>query len=191
MSCSNHSSEDSPCSCCELDPDDCQCNDSDYDHATYLFYTPFVQYIEDMKFSYKSFGSFRNVYGRGNVVIKIPRNPDGLLDNIAEAKAWRKYRKNPTDIGLYLAPCRLLHNNCLMMVRVNLGMYYSKKPEWSHLIDCNQVGERNGQVVAYDYALDLTERFLWEKESGLYSRFYTEDWLSRNQNSHLRKYVDT
>lgn len=113
-------------------------------------------------------GSYRVVYARATnskTVIKVPRNLDGEYDNIIEARAWRELRSTPSHYGIRLAPCRLLPDKSLMMVRVEKAPY-EVLPAWAKKIDGAQVGYYRGKLVAYDYASDLAERFDWEEELG-------------------------
>ena len=66
-----------------------------------------------------------------------------------------KYKNNKTPRGLYLAPCRLLHNRCLLMVYVEIDVYDRKMPKWVRFVDNEQVGIYKDRYVAYDYALDV------------------------------------
>lgn len=123
-------------------------------------------------------GMFREAYMRKGVVIKVPHNRDGYVDNRTEAAAWRKYRNKPTSLGVYLAPCRLLPNGCLMMRAVDTERpNYSSLPTWAQSIDCSQVGFYKGRLVAYDYALDIMEREEWEMNWGTASNFFHEHRL--------------
>jgi hypothetical protein len=100
---------------------------------------------------------------------------DAEIDNKMEARAYKKYRNGPTDTGIYLAPCRLLSNGCLMMMSVEKINYYDQdRPSWADMIDSRQVGKYKDRVVAYDYALDLTERRQWEEDMGEESIFFSE-----------------
>lgn len=100
-------------------------------------------------------GSFRTTYGRGKIVIKVPRHWDGFDDNIGEAYAWRKYRNQPSKEGIVFAPCRLLPNGCLMMVLVDVEPDYQALPRWASMLDGAQAGYYKGRVVAYDSGCDL------------------------------------
>ncbi len=142
-------------------------------------YMPFRQYIAEKGFSFIEAGSFRSTYIRKGAVIKVPRNKDGEVDNKVEAAAWRKYKNQPTDQGIYLAPCRLLSNGCLLMMTVDLSQDYEKDengcsvfPEWIYDIEGYQVGMYHSKLVAYDYALDIPERIKWEKEWGTKSEYF-------------------
>lgn len=165
--------------------DEDESGDPDEDYRVTSMYAPFEAHLDKLGFEYLSFGSFRSTYIRNRVVIKVPRNQDGIVDNIMEALAWKKYKSKPTDLGIHLAPCRLLPNNCLMMAAVDTEMDYDDKPAWAQLIDCKQVGRYRDKVVAFDFALDITERFVWEKEQKLRSRFFHDTWLFRKP--HLKK----
>ncbi len=154
-------------------------------------YSEFVEWLKGQGFSYVSQGSFRQVFQREDKVIKVPLYSDGLVDNMVEARAYKKYHNGPTSEGLYLAPCRLLRNGCLMMVYVKRFGIFSR-PEWADRIDGSQVGTYLGRVVAYDYALELPERFEWEREWNKRSRFFnSSEWEevcgSEQVLAHLRR----
>lgn len=143
-------------------------------------YMPFRIHIADKGFTYVECGSFRATYIRKGAVIKVPRNADGEVDNRVEAAAWHKYKNKPTSEGLYLAPCRLLSNGCLLMMTVDLSQDYEQDvggeidtPNWVYEVEGYQVGMYHGKLVAYDYALDMPERIKWEEEWGVESETYT------------------
>lgn len=144
------------------------------------YYTHYMNFRNELKnkgFCFLGRGSFRSVFDRKNVVIKVPNNLDGLLDNIMEARAYRQYKNRPTRTVIQLAACRLLPNGCLMMVLVDRGFRDSgidikSHREWIEQIDSEQVGVRAGRLVAYDYAIDLFERIEWEKELGLKTSWF-------------------
>jgi hypothetical protein len=142
-------------------------------------YREFESYIIALGFKYIDNGAFRNTFQRGKVVIKIPRNSDGINDNRVEAAAWRKYKNKPTDRGILLAPCRLLPNNCLMMATVDTRRDVDEEPPWVNKIEGEQVGEYRGRVVAYDYALNMPERVQWEEEWGVSSEFFFDEQYDR------------
>lgn len=147
------------------------------------FYKPFVEGIRSSGFRRLNHGCFRTAFRRKNFVIKVPRNVDGVVDNMIEARAYKHFGNNPTSLGIYLAPCKLLTNNCLLMPFVaHLGSE-DPLPEWAHLVDGSQVGMLHGRIVAYDYALDLKERYVWEKESILKSEHFQNDW------QHVKPYL--
>ena len=139
------------------------------------FYKYFVLDIESAGYVYRGRGSFRAVYHRGNSVIKVPSNSDGIVDNFIEAKAYKHYGNKPTSLGIYLAPCRLLPNYCLIMGFAR-AIKDCEMPGWADAVEGMQVGRYNGRVVAYDYALDLEERYAWEEESGYKSNYFQSDW---------------
>lgn len=148
-------------------------------------YSEFTNHLEDIGFDYIGEGSFRSVYARGKVVIKVPINTDGLNDNRVEHLAYRRLFSKPSQDGIRCAPCRLLPNGCLMMVRMEpIDIVY---PTWAKKVDGRQVGAYKGTVVAYDYALDLVERFEWEKQFKERSQFFhSESW--EGQRTHIRKF---
>lgn len=146
--------------------------------AIYKLYLPFKKHLRASGFRRLNRGSFREVYRRKNVVIKIPINVNGVIDNMMEAKAYRFYKNKPTSLGIVLAPARLLSNYCLMMPYVdqNLSDLEGPIPEWVEMVDADQVGIFKKRLVAYDYALDLQERYAWEIESNLKSDFFQGEW---------------
>lgn len=108
------------------------------------------------------------------VVIKIPRNEEGLYVNHREAQAYRRCFNQPDGNGQCYAPCRLIQNTILMMRTVvemfghtngcdsaretgaisGINTYETDKdlPAWCDGIDACQVGYlSNGRLVAYDY----------------------------------------
>lgn len=148
-------------------------------------YRPFLAHLTQHKFNYLGEGDFRIVYGRGNdfrkptMVIKVPTNRNGIIDNIMEFKAWKKYGHGPTDLGIYLAPCRLLSNNALMMPYVAAWNYGRDRfpPKWADQLDCYQCGLYRGRIVAFDYALNIRERYQWERELKIRNSFFQRSWL--------------
>lgn len=146
-------------------------------------YYDFVASLKDRGWCFLGEGSFRLVYVKDNWVIKVPRDEDGALDNLMEAKAWRKYKSKRTSLGLYLAPCRLLLNGCLLMVAVETE--HNKKLPWKPtkndypILDKDQAGVYKNRVVAYDFALDLKERFKWEQQLGVENSFFQTEWTDR------------
>lgn len=140
------------------------------------FYTPFVEELFFQGFRYLGAGAFRTVYRRKNFVVKVPRKTDGVVDNQMEARAYKVYGRRPTSLGLLLAPCQLLANHCLVMRYAKPVEYTEKLPEWTDHVEGAQVGRYNNKLVAFDYALDLTERYAWEKESILQSNFFKNVW---------------
>jgi len=183
------------CDCIETDCD-CECNcaadhsnsccscsdcnaDENYDQEYEDHYSSFVKLLESIGFHYVGSGSFRHVYCRKNIVIKIPRNYNGEIDNIMEAKAYRKYKNGPTNLGLYLAPCRMLRDKCLMMMKVNTFMIEGEYPDWANYdnIDHRQVGQYRNRIVAFDFALNLSERLDWENSEGFTGTFFQDVWI--------------
>ncbi|CAB4196677.1 hypothetical protein UFOVP1290_197 [uncultured Caudovirales phage] len=183
------------CDCIETDCDcecncaasnDCSCSDcnedENYDQEFEDNFAKFVSYLESKGFYYIGAGSFRHVYCRNNVVIKIPRNFNGGVDNMMEAKAYKKYKNGPTNLGLYLAPCRLLTNGCLMMMKVNTFMIDGEYPDWANYdtVDSRQVGKYRNRIVAFDFALNLSERLAWENDAKIYDSFFQDEWIANH-----------
>ena len=148
------------------------------DEEVVEFYIDFTKSILDAGLERKGRGSFRRAFKRKNSIIKVPLNADGVVDNLMEAKAYRFYKNNPTSLGIQLAPCRLLPNYSLLMpyaAHLNFDEY-NTMPEWVEMVEGDQVGMYRGRVVAYDYALDLQERYAWEKESLIKSDYFQNHW---------------
>ena len=154
-----------------------------YNAEYFAQFLPFEEHLLASGFERVGQGSFRRVYERNRVVIKIPINRDGTMDNCVEALGYKKYRNGPTDLGLRLAPCRILPNGCLMMVAVD--RYNGYNHPWNNVpTDGEQNGYFKGRLVAYDYACDLTERAAWERDCNF------EGWWRDNyapNRSHLRE----
>lgn len=85
-----------------------------------------------------------------DLVIKIPRNEEGVHDNYWEESV---YIRNKDD-GIY-AKCEVIHEDgiaLLKMQRVKICSSTENLPDWVKFIDCQQVGYTNdGQLVAFDY----------------------------------------
>lgn len=132
-----------------------------------------IHHLKLAGFRYLDSGSFRRVYSRGNIVIKLPHCIDGYIDNVMEARGWRKYKNKPTEWGARFAPCRLLPDGLLMMVKVDYSnITYSSLPNWAKQMDGAQIGTWKGKLVSYDFALNMTERLKWEKEFGWKKTFF-------------------
>jgi hypothetical protein len=148
-------------------------------------YETFASKLKTRNFRYLGHGSFRRVYERKNIVVKVPTMQDGLYDNMIEAYAWRQLRDRPTQHGIVCAPNRLLPNGCLMMVKLDTKLYdengaYRRLPGWVDAIEKNQVGFYKGRVVAYDYAIDIVERHAWERALNIESDFFKNEYVHRN-----------
>lgn len=112
------------------------------------------------KWEYVGTGRHRQVWRRGDYVIKVPMSERGVHDNWHERRMWLKYRKS--DYIPY-ASCRLIGNFFLLMEYAhNIGplsderghIPFNKLPEWASYVDSQQVGyNRHGQIVAYDYGV--------------------------------------
>lgn len=159
-----------------------------YDHldcSEQEYYTKFTRELLWKGFLYSGSGSFRRGYERKNLIVKVPITRDGILDNYMEAKAWRKYKNNPTSLGILLAPCRLLSNYCLIMPRLERTYDTGNLPSWVDSVDREQVGFRNGRVMAFDYAIDLQERLKWEMDLKIKNTFFQRTYINRKYNDHL------
>ncbi len=153
-------------------------------------FVEFINHLTACGFVEIDSGCFRVAFMRGKVVVKVPLSEDGLIDNMVEARGWRTYKSKRTRNHLHLAPCRLLPNGCLMMVKVDADVDFDRLPAWADRVDGQQVGYYKGRLVAFDYALDLTERFKWEKEWETKSDlFHSEQWekLRPHIHRHLQR----
>lgn len=151
-------------------------------------YDDFRQHLIKAGFVKLDAGSFRVSYKRGKIVVKVPRNGDGVLDNRIEARAWRKYKSKPSKRGIQYAPCRLLPNGCLMMVAVETYVDTTSReapeyPVWGMRVEGEQVGLYRGKWIAYDYAWDVTERFKWEEEWKVKSGHFRDVHAERDYDS--------
>lgn len=125
-------------------------------------YDGFEKYLIAKGFQYIDSGCFRNVFQRGKVVVKIPQSYCGFEDNVGEAYAYNRYRKEADVRGNYYAPCRLLSNGCLMMVYVEHASWHPEdRPEWVDNIDGFQCGYFKGRIVSYDSGCDIGH--LWSQ----------------------------
>jgi len=98
----------------------------------------------------------------GRCIIKFPMNSDGLKANQSEADNFKLYRGEADENGVVYAPCRLMKDSVLLMVKMKYkfgfehGLVLAQSmgidiPDWAHKIDCHQVGMMpSGKMVAYD-----------------------------------------
>lgn len=110
-------------------------------------YKDFIVYLEQVGFEYIGHGTTRFVFKRGNYYVKVAFIDAGDLSNYREAKYWHRdrFRKE-----IKVAPCRLLPNGALLMVKVEIVDYVYELCPWAAYVDCGQVGLYKGQFVAYD-----------------------------------------
>lgn len=101
-------------------------------------------------------GAYRLVFDRGDTVVKLPLNADGISDNSRE---FMHSQGKEIDIfkGVPLAPCHLEYTDkgmpFLIMEKVDMvDMDEDDYPDWAHKIDAFQLGRSRvtGQLVAYD-----------------------------------------
>lgn len=96
-------------------------------------------------------GRHRSVYRRGNYVIKIPMNSDGLGSNEREHRTYRS-SSDGWLFGIRYARCRIHISGLLIMEYVEPIRYNKSLPKWVNVVDSQQVGyNRRGQLVCYDY----------------------------------------
>jgi hypothetical protein len=147
-------------------------------------YLSFRDYLDKCGFSRVGSGSFRATYIRGNVVVKVPRNVDGEIDNRTEARAWKKYRDQASPEGIYMAPCRLMVNGCLMMRTVDTTAADDDDvPTWGDMVDGYQIGRYKGGFVAYDFAVEIEERSAWEEEWGVKSEWFHQNRREKEEDN--------
>lgn len=116
----------------------------------------FTDKLYECGFKYMGHGMYRKAYCRGKVVVKVPKGHCGLVDNALEVHNWRLFRNKPNEHGIVFAPCRLIDNGCLMMVKVHEDRIDRiDLPDWANDIDGKQVGFYRGRLVAYDSACDV------------------------------------
>ena len=105
-------------------------------------------------------GRNRRVYIMRNLVIKIPRNLNGVADNDWEGSI----SNGMTQTGNYVryARTRLCHVDdipVVFMERVEAATFKRVEqcigyvPEWTNRVDSFQVGFTRRQKVAYDYGI--------------------------------------
>lgn len=101
-------------------------------------------------------GAYRLVFDRGDTVVKLPLNADGISDNSRE---FLHSQGTEDDIfkGVPLAPCHLEYTErgmpFLVMEKVDMvDIDEDDYPDWAHKIDAFQLGRSRvtGQLVAYD-----------------------------------------
>lgn len=108
-------------------------------------------------------GRNREVYRRGNYVIKVPLNEEGIYDNEHEFlnQCREQSRRAGGDEVPRNAMCRIHPGGILVMqYAMFVGpksdetgyISYEDGPSWMGYVDGGQVGyNRFGQIVAYDY----------------------------------------
>lgn len=139
----------------------------------------YPSYLKSIGFFYIGRGCSRQTYGRAfkrnlfdknkkpetnAVVVKIPLSEFGVMDNFIESLAYKRYRNAATadqkksvydnEKKLFLTPCHLMSNHCLMMKFVEAIDYGRPIPSWGLQLDGRQIGMYNGRHVAYDYGHD-------------------------------------
>jgi hypothetical protein len=107
-------------------------------------------------------GRTRIAVRRGNHVIKIPLNIDGIDDNLREAYifahrsstawSWARFARCKMVKGTHLL--MMVYARCVVQGRTDdQGTVLAQSlPGWASNVDCRQVGfTRQGELVAYDY----------------------------------------
>jgi hypothetical protein len=102
-------------------------------------------------------GRHRASYLRKGLVIKVPRNDEGIRANNREV---RTYRESESSVRQQLA--RPFHRYVVdipvvVMQRLEMPTDYTHNsaqvPSWAHRWDCHQAGKtRRGEWKVYDYA---------------------------------------
>lgn len=117
-------------------------------HPGYLEkYRDFLAYLERVGFEYMGHGTTRFVFKRGNYYVKVAFTDAGDHSNFRESKYWHQDRWRRE---IKIAPCRLLSNGALLMVKVEMVDDIYDRCPWASYVDCGQVGLYKGQFVAYD-----------------------------------------
>lgn len=99
-------------------------------------------------------GRNRVTFGRGNIVIKVPKNELGMHDNAHEASTYRKYKGRKEDIYARSKIVHIFDIPILLMIHVDTkeGLKKEGRPWWADFVDSLQVGvTRKGEWKAYDY----------------------------------------
>lgn len=110
-------------------------------------------------YKYIGSGGTRDVFKRGNFVIKVPRNVAGEVDNDLEGYVFHDWLLGEGPTHFTPAPARLLSNKCLLMVYVEPFKKSDLIPSWVRDIDNEQAGMYKGIATCYDYANECDERF--------------------------------
>lgn len=108
-------------------------------------------------------GRNRSVYVMKNLVVKIPRNFDGIADNDWEGSVSNGGDEDPKGWEIIYARTRMHYHGeipVVFMERVDPALSSEIKlrlgsvPNWTGRVDCEQVGfTRRGKLVAYDYGM--------------------------------------
>ncbi len=97
-------------------------------------------------------GRFTLFHSKKKLVVKIPWNGGGIIDNILEFDIWN----NRKDYFFKPAACRLLSDYSLLMEKVQCSFDSAPKniPDWGHcLVDGPQGGmNKSGEWKVFDYA---------------------------------------
>lgn len=143
-----------------------------FDTETEQSLAKYKDYLAKNGFERIGYGATRVSFKRKNIVIKVPKSKCGFMDNEIEALAYKRYRNNESPDGMFLAPCRLIPNGCLMMklvddsnplLRAALNSYASMKellPKWVFGKDGYQIGMYKDRLVQYDYGHDARKERL-------------------------------
>lgn len=121
-------------------------------------YFKLLQYFNDRYGKPVGAGRHRVGFSKGNVVVKVPKNDMGMMDNEREYRMYRESIQKPKRH-------RPLARNKLIMIDDIPVLYIEKldiepnvykhgpQPTWADEIDSQQVGvDRKGKWKAYDYA---------------------------------------
>lgn len=100
-------------------------------------------------------GRCRKAYKRRGLVLKIPFCNEGVKANKDEYYLYRNFKDRN------YAPCRLVEDNCLIMLAVDPiddcdPCQQGLIPQWAwNLLDGPQIGFRNSKLLVYDYADEI------------------------------------
>lgn len=100
-------------------------------------------------------GRHRVGFARGNVVVKVPKNDQGMIDNIREYNMYQRSLKDPKGYHP-MARNKLLYVDdvpILYIEKLDVSDRLENYPPWAEEIDSLQVGrDKKGKWKAFDYA---------------------------------------
>lgn len=100
-------------------------------------------------------GRHRVGFKKGNVIVKVPKNDMGMIDNEKEYRLYRQGQKKPKKY-LPMAKNKILYIQgvpILYIEKLDISDRLEKYPRWAEQIDSLQVGkDKKGKWKAFDYA---------------------------------------
>lgn len=109
------------------------------------------------KYGNPACGRNRCVFSSKFVVIKVPMNRNGLIDNTHEYDMWKKQAaQGYTDAReIRYARSRIIYVldiPLLVMQKLDIEHNYVATPDWADYVDCAQIGkDKRGIWRAYDF----------------------------------------